>query len=144
MSEHIDPGMEKRQDLEDTIVKVVDWLAFIENPDHSDGESLRFGYYDAPQDGPIRHGGIYVGVHRTYSGEEDGQYHDWHQLALLYPAKYSYADDEYLMSIVIDNNNLHVGDQGDTEFARESAEQFMEWLASAQLELTPRDDARRF
>lgn len=85
MSERDVLSQENLRDLNGVIVNVVEWLSVVENTNHYDGESIRFGYYDAPQNGPIRHGGIYVGVHRNYYGEESDGYRDWYQLGLLYP-----------------------------------------------------------
>jgi hypothetical protein len=48
------------------------------------------------------------------------------------------------MSIIVDEDNLHVGDDGDSPHARAAAEQFMDWLASTKLELNARQDPRQF
>lgn len=139
-----DSNPEKSQRTEDLIVEVVEWLAVINNPDHRDGESLKYAYYTAPQSGPVKHGGIYVGVHRSYEGEADGEYNDWHQIALLHPPEYEFSNNQYLMNVVIDKGRLHVGDESSSQYARDAADQFMEWLATTELTLHHRNDVRLY
>ena len=126
--------------LAEKITSIVDWLAVVEKPDHVDGQAVKLGYYDAPQMGPILHGGLYFGRHRVYYGEVGKEWNEWCQISVLYPDSYAYSHGESIMSVNAENGRVHAGDNGYSEFTEQTITHFIDWLTQVELRLTDRTD----
>lgn len=129
--------------MADNITAIVEWLSVVENPDHFDGQAERLAYCDAPQMGPVRHGGAYVGRHKSY-GENPEDDSKWWQICLLYPEDYRWEHNETLLQLCVSNGNVLIGDEEYSKYTHQTATQFIDWLASAPLALTARSDSRQW
>jgi hypothetical protein len=133
-----DTARKSEKEIANKIVKIVEWLAYVETGTDYYGQAARLGYYDVMQEGPIMHGQVYFGVHK-YEDNDEPIRQDYRMLILapdISIDKRGFKDDPLLDITVNTDRTVTVNGH---DYSRSPAyvetisDDYIDWLSSASL-----------